>query len=299
MPITRIPRGRVFSAGDVTKDILLGQPSVTLSNSSGVAGQEFYLVQELEGGTAMHRLYVACLAPGIPRQGSLHPVLNVPVASVRARFVGESFPDSAVVEVNYGLVQGGGGFDNDPDDPVADPQIEILSIKQPVPTAFDVNGNPMRLPTYLQTTSAPGVIPVVRTVQPVQGALVEVIEDLTTIIVRRRERASPGVGITRTHNNGINNDLVFADEKAMWHVNIAGGTDDGGDTWNVVYEFQRHWPATWHSVIVYTDPDTGLPAGEITPPPQPTVPGSEGNGTKVIQHYRLVNFRELSLPIFD
>ncbi|KKM73205.1 hypothetical protein LCGC14_1412800, partial [marine sediment metagenome] len=134
MPITRIPRGRTFDAGDVTKDILLGQPSVTLSNSSGAAGQEFYLVEDVEGSTAMHRLYTACLAPGIPRRGSLHPVLNVPVESVRARFVGDNFPDDAVVEVNYGLVQGGGGFENDPDDPNVDRAPPRLPTQYPRPS---------------------------------------------------------------------------------------------------------------------------------------------------------------------
>ncbi len=299
MPITRIPHGRIFTTGDVTKDVFIGDPFVTLSNSAGASAQEFYLVEEIEGSSALHRLQSATLAPGIPKRGVLHPLLRVPVETVRARFLGDAFPTTAVVEVTYGLVQGGGGFNNDPDDANAIPQLEILSTLQPVTTEFDVSGKTLAISNYrkpiFDDSDPPEIVALETEFQPPQGASVEVVKDLTTIIARRRERVSPGLGITRTHNNGINNDTVFGDAKAMWHVNIAGRTDDGGDTWNVVYEFQRNWPDSWHTVIVWTDPDTGLPGAGTTRPPNPTTPGSTGNGSKVTRHYRLVNFRELLL----
>lgn len=300
MPITQIPRGRILPAGVITKDTSLGDASVTLSNSSGVSGQEFYLVEGLEGTTAMQRLESATLAAGIPRLGILSALLSVPVESVRARFVGEGLWEEALVEVNYGLVQGGGGFDNNPDDPNAVPQIEFISTKQPVTTQFDFNGNLLSIVGYEQFPRANGeVIEGPPEVKPPQHGTVEVIKDMTTIIARRRERTSPGVGVTRTHNDGINNSDVFGDIPMMWHVNISGTTDDGGATWNVVYEFQRNWPDTWNTIIVWIDPETGFPGADVTPPPNPTAPGSKGNGSLVVQHYELVNFRQLNLPIFN
>ncbi len=300
MPVTREPRGRIFTTGDVTKDTSLGDASVTLSNSAGTSAQEFYLVEGLEGSTALQRLQSATLAPGIPKRGVVNAILRVPVDSVRARFVAPGFWEEALVEVNYGLVQGGGGFDNDPDDSGAAPQLEIISTLQPVTTEFDVSGNLLTIDNYEQSPrDATGeIIAGPPELKAPQGGSVEIVKDFTTIIARRRERSSPGVGITRTHNNGINNDQVFTDDRMIWHVNIAGTTDDGGDTWNVVYEFQRNWPDTWNKVIVWQDPETGLPGVDVTRPANMT-PGSTGNGSKVTRHYRLVNFRELELPIFD
>ncbi len=301
MPVTRIPRGRVFTVGDVTRDTSLGEASVTLSNSSGVSAQEFYHVTELEGSSALQRLQSATLAPGIPKRGVMHLLLRVPVESVRARFVGEGLWENALVEVNYGLVQGGGGFDNDPDDPGAAPQIEIISTKQPVTTQFDSGGKLLSIIGYQQfpRDADSEIVAGPPEVKPPQHGTMEVIQDMTTIVARRRERLSPGVGVTRTHNNAINSDRVFGDPKHIWHVNISGTTDDGGATWNVVYEFQRNSPLTWNAVILWTDPETGFPGADVELPPNPTDPGSNANGSIVVRLYRNLAFRELQLPIFD
>lgn len=300
MPVTRDPRGRIFTTGDVTRNSLLGEASVTLSNSSGVAAQEFYLVEGLEGSTALQRLHAATLAPGIPRRGVLHPLLSVPVESVRAQFVNRDITQAAIVEVNYGLVQGGGGFENDPDDEGAMPQIEILSTLQPIQTEFDVHGNVLVIDNYVTTIFDDSDPPVAIGSQshPPQAGEVEVTADMHTIIARRRERISPGVIKGPTHTNTINSGTVFGDPAYVWKCAIGGSTDDGGDSWNVVYEFQRNFPDTWNKVIVWRDPETGLPGAEVTRPPNMT-PGSTGNGSKVTRHFRSSNFRNLNLPIFD
>ena len=301
MSVTRITPDRKTTTGGVTKDTSLGDASVTLSNSSGTSAQEFYHVVGLKGSTAVQRLHAAALAPSIPRQGSLNRLLGVPVESVRARFVGEGLWENALVEVSYGLVQGGGGFDNDPDDPNAAPQIEIISTKQPVTTQFDSGGKLLSIIGYQQfPRDADGeIVAGPPEVKPPQRGTVEVIQDMTTIVARRRERLSPGVGVTRTHNNAINSDRVFGDPKHIWHVNISGTTDDGGATWNVVYEFQRNSPLTWNAVILWTDPETGFPGADVELPPNPTDPGSNANGSIVVRLYRNLAFRELQLPIFD
>lgn len=298
MPITRIPQGRVQTLGDVTPDPLLGQPSVALSNSSGVSGQEFYLVTEIKGVTALQRLHSATRLPGIPTLGTLHPLLNVPVASVRARFIGENFTTEALVEVNYGLVQGGGGFENEPDDVNAQPQLEILSTLQPVSTVFDVNGAVLVIDNYVRIIRDEAGEPIGSEPQANQLGEVEVAKDFVTIIARRRERISPGASKAPNFTNTINQEPVFGDLRAMWKCVIGGTTDDGGDTWNVVYEFQRNHPDSWHTVIVWHDPETGLPGADVTRPLLPTSPGSTGNGSKVVQMYPLRNFRQLQLPIF-
>ncbi|KKL74799.1 hypothetical protein LCGC14_2061310, partial [marine sediment metagenome] len=133
---------------------------------------------------------------------------------------------------------------------------------------------------------------------PPQAGDVETTADMVTIIARRRERVSPGLVKAPTYTNTINSGSVFGDLKHIWKCAISGSTDDGGDTWNVVYEFQRNWPDTWNPVIVWRDPETGKPGIDVTRPAD-RYPPSEGNGSKVVQLRRSTNFRNLQLPIFD
>lgn len=306
MPIPMIERTgvhRVFTPGTVTKDDSLGVPTVTLSNSGASSAQEFYLVEDLEGGDAIHRLQSALVSPGIPLRGSIHPTLGLPVESIRASFVGENFETQALVEVNYGLVQGAGGFDNDPNDINAQPQIEILTTLQPVLTEFDVNGDTITIDNYqvFPRDANNNIIEGPPELKPPQGGMIEADEEMYTIIARRRERESPGVVKGPTYTNTINNTPIFGDGIDViyvWKCAIGGTTDDGGDTWNVVYEFQRNHPTTWNTVVVWRDPETGLPGVDVTRPAT-MVPGATGNGTKVVQHYPATNFRDLQLPIFD
>lgn len=281
-------------------DLLDGSTSVTRSNSAGMSATIVHRVSGLQGASQIQRLNAATLAPGIPQPGSVDSILGVPVESVRAQFIGKNFETEAYVTVVYGLVQGGGGFDNDPDDLNALPQIEILSTLQPVTTQFDVNGAVLVIDNYSKPIfdpADPQGDPIGQEPQPSQSGEVESTVDMYTIIARRRERISPGVVKAPTYTNTINADQIFGDPKHFWKCAIGGSTDDGGASWNVVYEFQRNTD-TWNIVIVWRDPETGLPGAGVTRPSNMN-PGSTGNGSKVAQMLPATNFRGLELLIFD
>ncbi len=299
-PVQRAPTRGPFQGVIATPDLMGEAASVTLSNTQGTTAQVVHRVSGLTGTTLIQRLHQAVTAPGIPVAGFIDNVLGVPVASVRAEMFPNGIEDQAKVTVTYGLVlgDGGGGFDNDPDDVDAIPQIEILTTLQPVTSQFDVGGNVLLVDNYVRTLRDAAGDPIGSELQPPQAGEVETTADMYTIIARRRERESPGVSKGPTFTNTINSTVVFSDPIHTWKCAVGGSSDDGGATWNVVYEFQRNHPDTHNVVVVWRDPETGLPGAEVTRPSDMT-PGSMGNGSKVARMFDATEFRGLQLPIFD
>lgn len=290
-----VPRSTRLS-GEVTPDTL-----TTVSVTESLAGNsavESAIVRNLSGPSGIIRLDNAISSVGIPQLGDIHSRLGVPVQSVTAQFLEDS-NTQALVTITYGLAQGGGGFLNDPDDENAQPQIEILSTLQPVQTQFDVSGIVLNTGVYDEFPRGPdgNIIAGPPERFPPQGGEIEDIVPMHTVIARRLERESPGIWKSPAHSGTINSTLVFGDPIHFWLANIEGSSDDGGDTWNVTYTFQRN-PDTWNSVIVYQDPETGRVGRDVEAPENMT-PGSTGNGSKVIQSRPATDFRLLELPMFD
>lgn len=301
MPTPQRPhlRPQRFVVGDTTPDLL--DPAINLElGQDGCRASRTHLVANLHGD-GFARLMAAIQSPEIPRLGSFDPTLYVPVSSLRASLVPEC-SDAAYVTINYGEHRQAPDFDNDPNDQEATPQIEIVSNLQSVKTAFDVSRDLLVIDNYIGE-GEPGTS---GELEPPQGGEVEYMLVMHTVIAHRREKESPGLWKSPFYSGTLNETTIFAtdygpgDPMDMWLANIDGHSDDGGDTWNVTYTFQRN-PDTWNTVIVWRDPETGLPGGNVVGPRNMIPTGEAGadqnvNGAKVVRIYPRKEFRHLRLP---
>ncbi len=106
----------------------------------------------------------------------------------------------------------------------------------------------------------------------------------TTVTFRRKEYQSPLIKSTQyTGKTNLNTFLSLGSGRWLC-TGIMGASDDGGLTWNVVYQFQCR-PDGWDEQIVYINPDTGRPPGDLVP----------GVGIKCPQRYLQIDFGGLNL----
>lgn len=216
-------------------------------------------VNGLTGNPAV-RLYRATRAPGIPRYGEYHAAIPyLPVTNVEAVYADPGTSDIAIITITYGFETSGTQyFLNEPGDTTATlPQIEILTTVQPVRTQFEIDpetGNKKQIVVrYILEDEATGT-----STEAEQGGSVEYMLPMETVRYMRREVRDPQFK-AREYIGTINVYSVFGDAPHMWMCTRLGGpSDDGGATFNVTYEFQRH-PDSWDVVVVPTDPETGQP----------------------------------------
>lgn len=89
---------------------------------------------------------------------------------------------------------------------------------------------------------------------------------------------------------------TFHNDPEKWMcTGIEGGTDDGGETYTVTYEFMFKEEGH-HQTVVFVDPVTGWTptAREVTDPPT-NKPDAAGNGTLVVRVAGKRDFNELKL----
>lgn len=210
-------------------------------------------------GSPAARLYYATMAPGMPRYGEYHPVVPfLPVSRVQADLI-KGTTDQATVTINYDFATGGSQyFMNEPGDTIATlPQLEILTTVQPARTQFEIDPatgiKKQIVVSYIDIDHETGTETLVE-----QGGSVEYMLPMETVRYMRREARDPQHK-AREYIGTINVYNVFGDSPHMWMCTRLGGpSDDGGATFNVTYEFQRH-PDSWDPVVVPTDPETGQP----------------------------------------
>jgi hypothetical protein len=100
----------------------------------------------------------------------------------------------------------------------------------------------------------------------------------------RREGFSPAFK-SRNFVGRTNSGTWGGDPPGSWLcTRIEGVSDDGGQTFNVTYEFQYNID-TWLATVVFIDPDTGRPPENLI----------EGEGLKQVQVYPRVDFNLLNL----
>ncbi len=234
-------------------------------SSTGTTIIEKYQVEEISVSEQGSRFF-AMFAPGMPRFGEEHPAIGgIFVQEVRSEtLVGD--PTKAEVVVTWGLPTGGagGGFDNDPgDDAVA--SVEIATTLQSVSTALDVNGVQIIIDkTVLDQDGDP--------IFDEQPGEVLYQMPMTVVRFRRRELFSPG-DKSKLYVGTVNTNPVFGDDPAhTWLcTRIDGISDDGAQTFNVTYEFQRAPQRydheflfeTWDATALWIDPETNLAAPDI------------------------------------
>jgi hypothetical protein len=214
------------------------------------------MVEALGGVPEDQRLLAALAATDVPRRGQYHPIwTDLPVDNVRATLVPGS-PDKANVRIRYAYPTGSDGFINFPDE-TAPPQIEIVSAVVPMTTEFcyvgQGNNTKQNQIVLLYVTEEDET-----SVPHYQVGEVEIQVPVEIVRYRRRERKNPH-GKARLYVRTINSRPVFADPPHMWLCTRLGGpSDDGGQSYNVTYEFQRNVDS-WDKVVVARDPDTGYP----------------------------------------
>jgi len=202
------------------------------------------------------RLIDALLALDVPQRGDYHPVFtDLPVDNVRATPVADS-SDMANVRIRYAYPTGAAGFINFPDE-TAPPQIEIVSAVVPMTTEFCYvgrgNNTQQNQIVLLHVTEEDET-----SVPRYQVGEVEIQVPVAIVRYRRRERKNPQ-DKARDYVGTVNSKGVFGDVAHMWLCTRLGGpSDDGGQSYNVTYEFQRNVDS-WDKVVVFRDPDTGYP----------------------------------------
>ena len=253
-------------------------------------------------GTGAARLWFALNAPGVPRYGDLHPVVEgLPVGHVHAAFESGS-TDIATVTCEYFYPTGGNmHFANIEDVRESGlPQLEITSTVQPATTQFyldDAGNKHQILLPYTRTDPTTQT----STELPLQSGTVEYQLPMTVFRYMRRERTPVDVirDKSRAYVGTINSIAIFGEAGIHYWMctRLDGVSDDAGRTSNVSYEFQRH-PDTWNPVAIYTDPDTQRHVTDAAP----LLPGVT-NGQRVVNGigrfriYEAKDFEELELTI--
>lgn len=265
---TPTPKPRIRGRSTGSFGTTGGPAKATFSNDvgAGLSASEEYLVTELSGDVKTI-LANAVRNRSIPQMGTFGRFgseIEIPVRNVTARLASISSTTQARVTVQYGFPQGGGGFENDPDDPAAPPQLEVGTSLQPTTTNFDVHEQPLVVTYYsevaLHGEEGPGPFPYSHLAE------IEHTEALSTVIYRRKERNNP-LQKSLAYAGHIDGDTPFVFGEVRKHhwrcARIAGDTDDGAQTYNVAYEFQRH-PETWNPVVSFIDATTGAPPADVT-----------------------------------
>jgi len=115
-----------------------------------------------------------------------------------------------------------------------------------------------------------------------QGGTVSKLYPQTSLVITRTESSFPG-GKSRQYTGKVNNGGWWGDLTAAprtWMVmSIIGRSNDGGETYEVVYTFQ-YLEDTWHETALFVNPDDGKPPADLV----------NDEGIKIVQLYEEVDF---------
>lgn len=261
--------------------------------NSGVHLTMVAVVENLEGDQWTRQLNAirAVVTEGI-YIGAPHPDLwALPCSRLNARPASDGSTTAAEVVAEYFYPETGQGFVNFPSD-TALPQIEVVSTVQPMTTQFwlKLEGHVLKKRQIIvRGPSADG------TEDVDQVGEVEFYQPLLVFRYRRRELPVDSRGRSvgnkaRNFVGTINNKPVFGDPVHYWMcTRIDAPSDDGGASFNMTYEFQRH-PDSWDPVVIFRDQNTGEPITIITE-------GDDANPESMWQGsiYRESNFWDLDL----
>jgi len=238
-------------------------------------------------GNATTRLYNATLLPEIPAQGSAHP--DIPGIYARSINVSPVESSSARVVVTY---QPRDPATQPPDDN-ADPIVEVGAALVEVETNKDINGTFLVLGEFTVTeynkTLLPKQIEETNTYPPQPGKIT-VQRPLPLFKFSRRETESP-YSKSLNYVGNVNSDSFLGYAAGYWLCSrIYGRSDDGGESYNVEYEFLFN-RETWKPWIAATHPDTGEPPVNLNG----TSALVEGTSLKQIVVYLTISFSGLNL----
>jgi len=190
-------------------------------------------------GDYHQRMAQAISATGIPQLRQPHPAISsIFVTSIDAKPAGV---DGAIVRIEYGT--GSGKHLPSPGDPA---MIEVGATLSQTSTHQTASGDPLEVSLGDDSES------------PRQIARVTKFIPQVTVRYSRLELSSPG-SKARQYVGKINSEEVFGSDAGTWMCTaITGRSNDGGETYEVTYDFQYN-PEGWQPVVTYIDPTTGRP----------------------------------------
>ncbi len=254
-----------------TKDLI--ENATVSKNEVGFEATRAFQVSGLAGNRAA-RMFAAILAPGVPRRGTPHPV----VPGIRADVVDATAQDqgNALVTVRYRKLDS----DEEEEDEAAAPKITISAGLTRTRSQFDFEGKQI----LLQHTFNRGT-PQFRKSEP-QPGFVEILIPTVSVQFSRRESVSPGR--KALDNVGkVNSRLFFSFQKRHWLcTRIDGNSQDGGVTYNVLYEFQLN-RLTWDATVAYFDKERNEHPPDLV----------DKEGIKTVQIYEEADFGKLNLGV--
>jgi len=257
--------------GKITSDVLDG--GRLEHGPNGFIAHRTIHVEDIPGdGAAV--LYNALLVRGVPYYGQSHPTIIGLPCSDRVVTLLPKCQHKARIDIVYQFPSGSGNiYVNDPDDMSPEAAtIEVATTVQGAQTQRDYLGGDLEVPEYIYdevvvdpvtgtSTTRPAVIP--RRVVTVEYQL-----PMTIVRYRRRERpVVDGVPLfekSKLYTGKINaatsaHPTTFGDPKHYWLIaGITGQSDDGGQSVNVTYEFQRN-PDTWITLLTPKDTQGNVP----------------------------------------
>ena len=263
-----------------------------------VEGLEAIRIFQVSGLTGNRdvKLLNAILANGIPQRGEQHP--SIPELAVSDISASPQGAENAEVSVTYKVLP----FEEQEPDENQPPILTVGTTVQEDLTNLDIFGQQMllnhtgvRQGKRSNETRQPDKL-------PTQPGELAVQFPQTTISLQRREPNNP-LFKSQEFAGKINSAPIFGDPPHVWLcTGITGTTDDGGESYNVTYEFQRSAvPDTWDPIIVYIDTETDAPIATENFFTKKKGPAAEGEvdadevGIKKVQVYNEIDFNQLNI----
>jgi len=210
--------------------------------------------------------------------GAAHPT----VAAVITEFV--SSVDSSD-DVRVSIIYRPPSVIPDPDQPAA--VIEVGSSLSQVESNRDVNNNLISVSYKYPNDYKLDERKQGQTIT--QGKMLTRPAPESSFVFRRVETGSPG-GKSRAYVGKVNAAGWAADpsaaEKTWLCTAITGVSNDGGETYDVTYQFQYR-EDTWEEDAVFINPDDGMPPADLV----------AGTGTKKVSMTGTANFNNLNLVV--
>lgn len=256
----------------VTEDVISGAGLTEAGTGPTVA--RTFIVENVFGAPDA-KVDIAINAGKIPKLGEVHPrKSNIFCVSRRVKFIDS---ETAQVTANYEVPdvlsgQPPPGSTSRPAAPTANPltatnnqgTITVAASGTTSSVTEDINGTDMLVAHDVETRK-PVVDSFGRT-RSVQTAVTRVEQKQTAQVTRpsvilrvqRIESGSPDQK-ARAFVGTVNSTPLDRDAAGTWLcTRIDGTSNDGGNEYNVTYEFQYN-PRGWFFVAEWIDPDTGLP----------------------------------------
>jgi len=227
------------------KDVVKGA-ALTETAEGGIQVTRMFEVSGLTGSRSV-KLFNALFAPSIPAKGDAHP--TIPNIFVQTRNVNPDGATTANVSIIY--KPHNDAFQQSPDD-TQPGRVSVGAVVQSIETNIDALGGPIIVFHEFRDLDEQGN-EVSRVAQ--QTGTVRKQVPTVTVSVQRKELFNP-LQKALEFAGKTNKTEFLGDILDTWLcTNITGQTNDGGESFDVNYMFQRADPL-WLATVCFIDPDT-------------------------------------------